>query len=239
MREFAFTIRYASESDPLMDVFIDQPQTIATSLACSVTTESMWRLDRFSGPPTALDRIEGVLTNTERCTECIGEQNCYGNYKREIVTATERSRTIYSYRSEIEGCHSIPYLATEQLGDGLLFETTRREHRYRWRVLLPEEAAVGELYDTLQTDLCDGIELDLQHLNTPPHWGEDAVTIADLPAEQRAALEAAVEYGYYDQSRKATAAEIAEELDLPQSTFQYRLQRGEAWLASRFAADSL
>jgi predicted DNA binding protein len=239
MREFVFTIRYESNSDPLMDVFIDHPHTIATSLACSVTTESMWRLDRVSGPPPALDAIEEVLFDRDRCEECIGSRNCHGASDYEIVAATERSRTIYVYRPEIEECHSIPYLAAAQLGDGLLFETIRHEHQYRWRILLREDAAVGELYDTLQTDLREGIELDLQHLSTPTHWGDAVVTVADLPSDQRAALEAAVEHGYYEQPRAATAAEIAEELELPQSTFQYRLQRAEAWLASRFVTETV
>lgn len=199
----------------------------------------MWRLDRVRGPPPALDAIEEVLFESERCEECIGSRNCHGGSEYEVVAATERSRTIYVYRPELEGCHSIPYLATVQLGDGLLFETTRREHQYRWRILLREDTAVGELYDTLQTDLREGIELDLQHLSTPTHWGDVAVTIADLPSEQRMALEAAVEHGYYEQPRASTAAEIATELGLPQSTFQYRLQHAEAWLASRFVAESV
>jgi predicted DNA binding protein len=239
MREFVFTIRYESGSDPLMDVFIDHPQTIATSLACSVTSESMWRLDRVSGPLTALDALEETLFDTDRCEECIGSRNCHGVSEYEIVAATERSRTIYAYRPEMEGCHSIPYLAAVQLGDGLLFETIRREHQYRWRILLREDAAVGELYDTLQTDLREGIGLDLQHLSTPTHWGDAVVTVADLPSEQRVALEAAVEHGYYEQPRTSTAADVADELELPQSTFQYRLQHAEAWLASRFVAESV
>ncbi|PSQ61074.1 MAG: transcriptional regulator, partial [Halobacteriales archaeon SW_8_66_22] len=144
---------------------------------------------------------------------------------------------VYTYRPEMEGCHSIPYLATQQLGGGLFFETVRRDYRYRWRVLLGETDAVGRLYDTLQSDLREGITLHLEHLDTPTRWGDQFVTVADLPAEQRVALEAAVEHGYYETPRETTAETIAAALDVPQSTFQYRLQRAEAWLATQFVTE--
>ena len=38
----------------------------------------------------------------------------------------------------------------------------------------------------------------------------------------------------YETPRETTAETIAAALDVPQSTFQYRLQRAEAWLATQF-----
>ena len=83
----------------------------------------------------------------------------------------------------------------------------------------------------------EGIALHLEHHDTPTRWGDQFVTVADLPAEQRVALEAAVEHGYYETPRETTAETIAAALDVPQSTFQYRLQRAEAWLATQFVTD--
>nr|WP_255565246.1 helix-turn-helix domain-containing protein [Haloferax sp. Atlit-4N] len=52
-------------------------------------------------------------------------------------------------------------------------------------------------------------------------------------------MEAALTRGYYEEPRKASVSEIAEEIDVPSSTLQYRLNRAEAWLAEQFAADSM
>jgi predicted DNA binding protein len=60
------------------------------------------------------------------------------------------------------------------------------------------------------------------------------VTVADLPHEQREALRTAVGMGYYETPKATTVADVAEALDVPRSTLQYRLQRAEAWLARQF-----
>ena len=72
MREFVFTIQYETESDPVMDVFIDYSELVSQSLACAVSSDSLWRLDRFRGPDSALDALDRVLFESERCEECIG-----------------------------------------------------------------------------------------------------------------------------------------------------------------------
>nr|WP_256487745.1 MULTISPECIES: helix-turn-helix domain-containing protein [unclassified Haladaptatus] len=61
----------------------------------------------------------------------------------------------------------------------------------------------------------------------------------DLPYEQRKALETAVEMGYYDDSESVHFAELSDQLGVPRSTFRYRLQRAEAWLATELVDDSL
>jgi predicted DNA binding protein len=53
------------------------------------------------------------------------------------------------------------------------------------------------------------------------------------------ALEAAVKCGYYEEPRQRSVTEIATEVDVPSTTFQYRLNRAEAWLAKQFATDSV
>ena len=47
MREFVFTIQYEPESDPVIYIFIDHPELVSQSLACAVSSDSLWRLDRF------------------------------------------------------------------------------------------------------------------------------------------------------------------------------------------------
>lgn len=234
MREFIFTINYDAGVDPIMDVFIDYPSTMATSLACCVTTQSMWRVDRITGPENALDVLDTVYLDSQHCNECLGTENCHTPSEYTVLDRETRQRTIYTYRPEVEDCHSIPYRAAQQLGDGLLFQTTRHDTQHEWRILMRDEAAVGELYDAIQQGLHDGVQVELNQLGTPSHWCEEVVTIADLPYEQREALTTAIGQGYYETPRGTSVAAIADNLGIPRSTLQYRLQRAEAWLATRF-----
>ncbi len=59
-----------------------------------------------------------------------------------------------------------------------------------------------------------------------------------LPVEQRAALQAAVERGYYETPRRIDLSDLAEELSVPRSTLSYRLRRAKASLATAFVADN-
>ena len=132
---------------------------------------------------------------------------------------------------------AVPHLALEYLGEGLLFETYREGRRYRWRIVLGSDAPVGDFFDALGDEVgeCAGMEmLRLTDLD-PDRESNDAD--ASLPAEQRAALQAAVEYGYYETPRRTDLSELAEKLDVPRSTLSYRLRRAEATLATAFVAD--
>ncbi|WP_266082051.1 helix-turn-helix domain-containing protein [Haladaptatus caseinilyticus] len=238
MREFIFTIEYDPGIDPITDIFIDYPATMAKSLACCVTARSMWRVDRITGPTDALSSLETIYLDSKHCNECLGSRNCHTPSEYAELDSDTNQRTIYTYQPEIEGCHSVPYRAAQQLGDGLLFQTTRNESQYEWRILMRDKTAVGELYDTIQQELRDGVRIELDQLGTPAHWCEEAVTIADLPYAQREALIAAVEQGYYETPRETSVEDIADSVGVPRSTLQYRLQRAESWLATRFMSES-
>lgn len=239
MREFAFTVEFESGSDRLMDVFIDNPGLMARTVTCSVTADSIWRVDRLAGSAAALDALEGPYFDVERCDECLHDEKCHVHQEYELLSETPTSRSVYAYQTDIDECHSIPYLAAKHLGDGLLYEAVRRENYYKWRILMRDDDAVGELYDALQHRLRDGLTLSLRHLGSPTHWCDQAITAADLPYEQRAALEAAVEHGYYTTPREVSVEELADQLEMPRSTLQYRLRRAEAWVASGFVEECL
>jgi predicted DNA binding protein len=57
-----------------------------------------------------------------------------------------------------------------------------------------------------------------------------------LSPEQEAALQAAVEHGYYESPREVDVGELAEHLDVPRSTLTYRLRRAEEHLAKQHVA---
>jgi predicted DNA binding protein len=234
MREFAFTVTYEPGADPVADVFVSHPSAMSRSLACCVTPTGSWRLDRLTGPEEALDALDGWYLDDAHCTACLGPENCHAGGETEVLSSSTGRRTVYTYRPEEGHCHSVPYLAARHLGDGLLFRVTRQGDTSEWRVLMRDAEPVGALFEAIEEGLREGISLELTGLGEATHWCESSVTVADLPHEQREALRTAVSMGYYETPKRTTVAEVAEALSVPRSTLQYRLQRAEAWLASRF-----
>lgn len=232
MREFTFTVEYDRGADPLADLFAEHPSALATAVTVSVSTRGLWRVDHVSGPPPALSAIRDLLTDPDYCNECGTHPDCTAEPVHEVVAERDGSFTLYSYHAEVGYCHSVPYFAATTLGDGLLFDAQRRGDRYEWRVLAPDGAPVGELYDALRDGLPEGQTVSLRQVGTPTRWGEHVTTIADLPYEQRTALETAVSMGYYETPRDASLADLAEALGVAQSTLRYRLRRAEAWLTT-------
>jgi len=108
-------------------------------------------------------------------------------------------------------------------------------------------AVLDEVKDALErvadspgtTGMCGVPVTDVERLGTPPCLLEGGRVQQTLTPEQKAALEAAIKRGYYEEPRQQSVAEIAEDAGVSRSTFQYRLNRPEAWLAQQFAADSL
>jgi hypothetical protein len=237
MREFVFTIEYETGADPTMDVFIEHPAAHARTITCQVSEHGMWRLERLAGPEAALERLDEHYTNPYHC-ECLGEQHCHTEWHGEVLDAEAGRRTVYCYRPEPGDCHSVPRLATDCLGDGALFGAERRERLYEWRLLLPDDDGVRETYERLAAELRGGLSLTFRQLGDPGYWTEEAVTVAELPPEQRAALEAAVERGYYRTPREITLPDLADATGVPRSTLQYRLQRAEEWILTRFVSQS-
>ncbi|MDS0258125.1 helix-turn-helix domain-containing protein [Haloarcula sp. S1CR25-12] len=237
MQEFVFTVTYDKGSDPIADVLIAYPDIVMTLLDCSVTEDSVWFLNRITGPAAALERLDDIFLDPTHCNECLSAELCDTQWTYELLSSGENSRTVYSYGTDGEDCHSIPGLGVTHLGDGLVHDAERRGDQYRWRILVPEDAELGDLYDTIHSGLRDGLRLSLDHLKEPTRWGDTVVSLADVPYEQRTMLREAVERGYYETPRGITTQELADELDIPQSTVQYRLSRAEAWLATEFASE--
>lgn len=238
MREYVFTLEYDPGVDPIMDVFIDHPEAEARSITCTVVGADMWRLDRFSGPEDAMAALEALVLDANRCNEC-PKGACDSYREHELLDREATTATVYTYRQGIDACPALPYHATQHLGPGLFFDTRRRGNEYVWRVLTRDETGAGELYDQMRANFPDAVRISLSQLSDPTHWGDTAAPGGDLTYEQRAALEAAVEMGYYETPRDCTLADVADETGVPRSTLQYRLQRAESWLATQFTGGML
>lgn len=237
MREIVFTIEFDPGSDPVMDVFAEHPRAQARMVACAVAPDSSWRLDRLTGPEGALERLDEVFLDPGRCNECLdGRPSCGATREYEVLERDATSRIVYTYLVEPGYCHSIPALAAEHLGFGVLYDARRRRSTYEWRLLMPDDDGVGTLHDALEGGLRDDVTLELNRLSRPTHWYDRFVATDDLGFEQREALEAAVDGGYYETPRQVTLDELANRLGLPRSTLRYRLRRAEAWLVDRYVS---
>lgn len=233
MREYILTAEYDWGADPLMDVFISHSNLVGRALRVAASSAGLWRVDRFVGPDDALDKVERVMTDHSVCNECLGEHpGCTIDGEYEVVADERGGRFIYSYSSGGRYCHSIPFFTTQTVGNGALFDARRRGNVYEWRILLPGDTMGGEVFDRLQDGLPEGVELSLKQVGAPSAWLNADISQMDLPHNQRQAIEAAVECGYYETPREASLGDVADELDLPKSTLRYRLRRAERWLTN-------
>ncbi|SEW30571.1 helix-turn-helix domain-containing protein [Natrinema salifodinae] len=237
MQEFAFTVTYESGADDLMDVFIGHSGLYSRTVSCHASTETMWRVDEVTGPREALSAYDRRIENLSRCSNLRGMGGCRLDWTHEVLSEGPTSRVIYSRQSEGDGCRSIPYLAAKHLDDGVLCRAEQHGNEYRWRLLAEDEASLSPIYDDLSDNLRDGLDLEFERLDHSPTWHTDRVSGADLPYQQRQALELAAEYGYYESPRRCSLQEIAEAEGIPISTFQYRITRAEAWLVTTFLSN--
>lgn len=60
-----------------------------------------------------------------------------------------------------------------------------------------------------------------------------------LSPDQEAALQAAIEHGYYKTPREVDVSELAEHLDVPRSTLTYRLRRAEEHVMAAYVDHDL
>jgi predicted DNA binding protein len=238
MREFVFRIEYERGVDPIMDLFAEYPSTHARTLTCHVSKSGVWRIDRIGGPSEALERIDEVYDGHEQCLECVTGVHDHPEWEYELLDADRHTRTVYMYRPATTDCHSIPCLAAHYLGDGVIAEAERRGNVYEWHLLMRDDSGVGDLYDTLESQLQEGLTLHFEQLGEPTRWLDRSVSVAELPYEQRAAVEAAVANGYYETPRECSLSELAEDVGVPRSTLQYRLQQAESWIITCFVDQS-
>lgn len=238
MREVVFTVEYEQGADAVMDLFIEHPDLYARSMEVNATSETVWGIEKIVGPAPVLDEYDDRLeqladdsTLTGMCSAPIIK------YQYEVLSSNPESRKIYSLRREGDGPRSIPIAAAEHLGDGLVMRSERQGDQFRWHLLT--DGSIGDLHDSIRSNLRDGLSLTVERLGEPPCLREDGRAQNALTPEQSSALEAALQHGYYEEPREASVAEIADEIGVPGSTLQYRLNRAEAWLAEQFAADSM
>ncbi|SEV96801.1 helix-turn-helix domain-containing protein [Natrinema salifodinae] len=234
MREFVFALEYDPGTNPVADALEAHADTTVRSLSCHVTPESLWRVDHATGSEAGLEALEAAYREPAFCADCLVRDDCGADCETQLLDRSAAELVVYTYWNRTDVCTSVPHLALEYLGEGLLFETYREGRRYRWRIVLGSDAPIHDFFDALGDEVgeCAGMEmLRLTDLN--PDRGR-ADSSESLPSEQQEALRAAVERGYYETPRRTDLSELADELDVPRSTLSYRLRRAEAALATAY-----
>lgn len=236
MREFVFALTHEPECNAVADALAAHPEATIRSVSCHATAESLWRVDHASGSEAAVDAIHDAVVESDGCVDCITTGDCGSKPETEVLDRRPEELVFYTRWERSDVCESVPHLALEHFGAGVLFETWREERRYTWRLVLPEGTTVTDFFDALDDEVCEhtGIELlRLTELDEDDGAGEGPDG-RELPPAQREALTAAVEAGYYETPREVELSELADGLDVPRSTLSYRLRRAEASLATAY-----
>lgn len=235
MRELVFELDYRANWNPVADTLAEHPEAAIRSLSCHVTPERLWRVDLVRGPPEALAAIEMAYQTSEYFPDCLVTGDCEAESELRVLDRVGESLVIYCVWERSDRCTSVPHLALEQLGDGLLFETRQEGRTQLWRIVLSGGEPIGSFADALRREVegVGGISL-LRLAEHTPTGDPSLFERSEIPTAQRRALHAAVSRGYYETPRTIELGELAAELDVPRSTLSYRLRRAEAALTTGF-----
>lgn len=233
MRELVFELEYEPGYNTVADTLAEYPDTQVRSLSLHATSESLWRVDHVTGSADALSEIEDAFLSTDYYTDCITPDNCGATQKTQVLESSDETLVLYSYWERTDSCASIPHMALEGLGDGVLFETQKEGRRCTWRIVHSGGGDVRGFFDDLEESVAEGVEIDFQRLTDASSPIEKTRESDELSPEKEEALQAAVEHGYYEIPRETDAGELADILDLPRSTLNHRLRRAEEHLAKQ------
>lgn len=234
MRELTFELEYDQGVDPLTDVFIEHPTLSSDAVASCIRRDRMWRIERFDGPSEALDQVEDCRIGPDAPREEMTATECGTIREHDVLERSPTTLVLYTFVKHLHMCDSPMALAARRLDTGIVFQSRRRDNCHQWRLLMRSDENVDVFYEQTRDHLADGITLKMGRLCNANQWGYDSLATVSMPKAQRETLRAAVEQGYYETPRDVTIEELADVLDVPQSTTSYRLRQAEAHLAKGF-----
>jgi len=237
MRELVFALEYEPGCNRVADALADHPDARVRSLSLHVTADRLWRVDHATGTATALDAVEDAFLNGDYYADCLVTEDCGATQTTRVLDRADDTLVLYSDWERTPACASVPHIARDHFGDGVLFETRHEGRHYTWRLIHSGRGDVAAFFDALESAVgeCAQTELLRTADTTTSATGADGTPSA-LPPAQEAALQAAVEHGYYESPREVDVSELAEHLDVPRSTLTYRLRRAEEHVAKQHVA---
>jgi predicted DNA binding protein len=237
MRELVFALEYKRGCNRVADALADHPDARVRSLSLHATAERLWRVDHVTGTPAALDAIKDAFLTSDYYADCLATEDCGATQTTRVLDRSDDTLILYSNWERTPTCASVPHIALDHLGDGVLFETHHEGRHYTWRLIHSGEGDAAAFFDGLKTAVGECAQMEL--LRTADTMasarGRDGES-GGLSPEQEAALRAAVEHGYYESPREVDVGGLAEHLDVPRSTLTYRLRRAEERLAKQHVA---
>ena len=236
MRELVFALEYEPGCNRVADTLVGHPDASIRSLSLHATEERLWRVDHATGTPDALTHIEDAFLNSDYYADCLATEDCDATQSTQVLDHTDDTLVLYSYWERTPLCSSIPHIARDHLGDGLLFDTRHESRHYTWRIIHSGEGDVSGFFNELETAVGDCARMEMLRTAATSTASKGDGSPTELPPEQQAALQAAVEHGYYESPREVDVAGLAEHLDVPRSTLTYRLRRAEEHLAKQHVA---
>ncbi len=238
MRELVFALDYEPGCNRVADTLADHPDARIRSLSLHATDEHLWRVDHATGEPTALAAIEDAFLTADYYAACLATEDCGATQETQVLDHTADTLVLYSYWERTPRCASVPHIARDHLGEGVLFETRHEGRHYTWRLIHSGEGDVAAFFADLEATVGDCARTEMLRTtdtSVPPVG--TAAGAGGLSPEQEAALRAAVEHGYYESPRAVDVADLADHLDVPRSTLTYRLRRAEEYLAKRYVTN--
>jgi predicted DNA binding protein len=237
MRELVFALEYEPGCNKVADALADHSDARVRSLSLHATAKRLCRVDHATGTPDALDAIEDAFLTNDYYADCLATDDCGATQTTRVLDRIDDTLVLYSDWERTPSCASVPHIARDHLGDGVLFETRHESRHYTWRLIHSGEGDVAAFFDALEAAIGDCARMEmLRTANTAASVGGADETRGGLSPEQEVALRAAVEHGYYESPREVDVGELAEHLDVPRSTLTYRLRRAEEHLAKRHVA---
>jgi predicted DNA binding protein len=237
MRELVFALEYEPGCNRVADTLADHPDARIRSLSLHATDERIWRVDHATGGPAALSDVEDAFLDAEYYADCLATGDCGATQTTRVLDHTDDTLVLYSDWERTSTCASVPHIARDHLGDGVLFETRHEGRHYTWRLIHSGDGDVAAFFDALETAVGDCARTEmLRTTETSASTDGRRANAGDLSPDQEAALRAAVEHGYYESPRAVDVGELADHLDVPRSTLTYRLRRAEEHLAKRHVA---
>lgn len=233
MRELVFALEYEPGCNRVADTLAAHPNARIRSLSLHATADRLWRVDHATGPPDALDDIEDAFRTADYYADCLATEDCGATQTTQVLDHTDDTLVLYSDWERTPTCASVPHIARDHLGNGVLFETRHESRHYTWRLIHSGEGDVAAFFQTLRDAVGDCAQMEMLRTTETAGAGGEISVGYSLSPEQEAALRAAVEHGYYESPRNVDVGDLAEHLDVPRSTLTYRLRRAEEQLAKR------
>jgi len=123
MRELVFALEYEPGCNRVADALADHPDARVRSLSLHATADQLWRVDHATGTPDALDAIEDAFRNSDYYADCLATEDCGATQTTRVLDRTDDTLILYSDWERTPACASVPHIARDHLGDGVLFET--------------------------------------------------------------------------------------------------------------------